>query len=53
MHWKLIHVFAFQLSNILNSLEQKLDPTATNVARALFPLAVRWASTFMQKSDIQ
>ena len=42
-----------QLNQILHNLEQKLDPITSNVAMALLPIAVRWASTFLPKSDVQ
>ncbi|CAF0871402.1 unnamed protein product [Adineta ricciae] len=38
-----------RLNNILHALEQKLEPLASTVALALFPLAVRLAATFSCK----
>ncbi len=37
----------------MSTVQQKLDCGATNVTMALLPFAVRLASTFLQKPDIQ
>jgi hypothetical protein len=43
--------FFLQLNHILHGLEQKLESMSSNVAIALLPIAVRWASPFLYKSD--
>ncbi|CAF2140104.1 unnamed protein product [Rotaria magnacalcarata] len=41
-----------RLNHALVTLQQRLESTSTTVTMTLFPLAVRFASTFLQKTDV-
>ncbi len=41
------------MNHILHSLEQKFDSTSVNVTKALLPIAVRWASTFIHRAGVR
>ncbi|CAF3827142.1 unnamed protein product [Rotaria magnacalcarata] len=41
-----------KLNHALVTLQQRLESTSTTVTMTLFPLAVRFASTFLQKTDV-
>lgn len=43
---------SFKVTHLVHSLEQKLDPMSSNVALALLPIAVRWASNFLHRADM-